>query len=132
MATVITNAGVDILTNRMKSSGTEPVYIGWGVGAGTAAVADTTLFSERAADLTATSGTRITGTSTRQTTDVTNDTWRLTGTYTATGSGTVTNAGCFDTSTIASGNLFLKGDFSGIALVSGDSIAFTMNCDLDN
>lgn len=128
----MTNAGVAILTNRMRGSGLEPVYIGWGTGAGTAAVADTTLFTERAADLSATTGTRVTGTSSQQTTDVTNDTWRLTGTYTATGSGTVTNAGCFDTSVIGSGNLFLKGDFTGIGLSINDSISFTMNCDLDN
>ena len=36
---------------------------------------------------------------------------------------TITNAGLFDAST--SGNLFVKGDFTGIALNSGDSIAFT-------
>lgn len=103
------------------------MYIGWGTGAGTAASTDTTLFSEKAADLFATSGTRVTGTSSQQTTTVTNDTWRLTGTITATGSGTVTNAGCFDNSAIGSGNLMVKGDFTGIALVSGDSIAFTIN-----
>jgi hypothetical protein len=131
MATLVVNAGLAIITNRMRGSGTEPVYIGWGTGSGTTAATDTTLFTERDVDLSATSGTRTTGTSSQQTTDVSNDTWRLTGTRTATGSGTVTNAGCFDTSTIGSGNLFLKGDFTGIGLVSGDSIAFTMNADFD-
>ena len=131
MATVVTNAGLAIVTNRMRGSGTEPVYIGWGIGAGTAQVTNTTLFSEVDVDLSTTSGTRTTGTSSQQTTDVTNDTWRLTGTRTATGAGTVTNAGCFDTSTIASGNLFLKGDFTGIGLASGASIAFTINADFD-
>lgn len=132
MATKVTNAGLDILTNRIKGSGTEPVYIGWGSGTGTAAVADTTLFSEKAADISTTSGTRITGTSTRQTTSVTNDTWQLTGTYTATGSGTITNAGCFDSATIAAGNLFLKGDFTGIGLSTTDSIAFTIKAQFTN
>lgn len=132
MATVVSNSGLAIITNRMRGSGTEPVYIGWGIGSGTAQITNTTLFSEVAVDLSATTGTRTTGTSAQATTDVTNDSWQLTGTRTATGSGTVTNAGCFDTSTIASGNLFLKGDFTGIGLTSGDSIAFTITADFDN
>ena len=127
MATVLTNAGRDILTNRILGSGTEPKNIGWGTGAGTAAAADTTLFSEKAADLTATSGTRPAGTSSRQTTSVANDTYRVAGTIAATGSGTVTNAGIFDNTTIGAGNLFVKGDFTGIALNSGDSLTLTFN-----
>ena len=131
MATVVTNAGLDIITNKLKAAGTEPLNIGWGTGAGTAAVADTTLFAEKLVDLTTAAGTDHTvGSSTRQTTDVTNDTYRVTGTRTATGSGTVTNAGLFDAA--SGGNLFLKGDFTGIALVANDSIAFTFNCDFDN
>lgn len=127
MATVLTNGGKAIVTNRLRGSGTEPVYIGWGTGAGTAAAADTTLFTEKDVDLSTGTGTRTTGTSSQQTTSVTNDTWRLVGTRTATGAGTVTNAGCFDSATITAGNLFVKGDFTGIGLSSGDSIEFTIN-----
>lgn len=127
MASVLTNAGRAILTAALKLTATEPKQVGWGTGAGTAAAADTTLFTEKAADLSATSGTRVAGTTSQQTTGVTNDTYRVVGTITATGAGTVTNAGCFDNATIGSGNLFLKGDFTGIALLSGDSITFTMN-----
>ncbi len=131
MASVLTNAGRALATSALKASGyTEPVYGGWGTGAGTAAVADTTLFSEKAADLSATSGTRATGTTSRVTTSVTNDTYQNVFTVTATGSGTVTNAGTFDNSAIGSGNLFVKGDFTGIALSSGDSIQFTVKCQL--
>ena len=127
MASVLVNAGRAILTNRIKAGGTEPLNIGWGTGAGTAAVADTTLFTEVATDVVTTSGSRTAGTSTQQTTSVTNDTYRVTGTRTATGGGTVTNAGLFDNVTIASGSLFVKGDFTGIVLLSGDAIAFTFN-----
>jgi hypothetical protein len=125
MATVVTNAGRDIVTNRIKGTGTEPLNIGWGTSAGTAAVTDTTLFGEKLVDLATSAGTDHTlGTSTRQTTTVTNDTYQVIGTRTATGAGTVTNAGLFDAA--SGGNLFLKGDFSGIGLASGDSIAFTI------
>lgn len=126
MANVLTNLGRAMITAALKASGyTEPAYIGWGTGAGTAAAADTTLFTEKAADLSATSGTRPTGTTSRVTTSVTNDTWQNQGTYTATGAGTVTNAGCWDNSALGSGNLAIKADFTGIGLASGDSIQFT-------
>ena len=125
MATVVTNAGRDIVTNRIIGSGTEPKYIGWGTAAGTAAVTDTTLFTEKLVDLSTSAGTdHTTGTSSRVTTSVTNDTYQVVGTRTATGAGTVTNAGLFDAA--SGGNLFLKGDFTGIALASGDSIQFTI------
>lgn len=126
MATVLTTVGKGIVTNRLRGSGTEPVYIGWGTGAGTAAVGDTALSTEKAADLSTGTGTRVTGTSSQQTTSVTNDTWQLVGTITATGSGTVTNAGNFDNATIGSGNIFIHGDFTGIPLVTNDSITFTI------
>jgi hypothetical protein len=131
MATVVVNGGLDIVTNRLKGSGTEPLNIGWGTGAGTAAVADTTLFTEKLVDLSTSAGTDHTaGTSSRVTTNTTNDTYQVVGTRTATGAGTVTNAGLFDAA--SGGNLFLKGDFTGIGLASGDSIAFTIKAIFDN
>lgn len=132
MATKVVDGGLGIVTSRLGGGGTEPKYIGWGTAAGTAAVTDTTLFTEKDVDLSATSGTRTTGTSSQQTTTTTSDTYQVTGTRTATGAGTVTNAGLFDNATIASGSLFLKGDFTGIGLASGDSIAFTIKAVFDN
>lgn len=125
MATLVVNGGRAIITNRLKGSGTEPLNIGWGTSAGTAAVGDSTLFGEKLVDLSTSAGTDHTaGTSSRVTTNTTNDTYQVTGTRTATGAGTVTNAGLFDAA--SGGNLFLKGDFTGIGLSSGDSIAFTI------
>lgn len=121
MATVFTNVGKEITTGRIKGVGSgagsaEPKYVAWGTGAGTAAATDTTLFSE--------TGTRTSGTSTQETTSTTNDTYQVVGTITAGGSLTITNAGLFDAST--SGNLYMKGDFTGVALTVGESIQFTM------
>ena len=131
MATVVVDGGLDIVTNRLKGSGTEPLNIGWGTGVGTAAVANTTLFTEKLVDLSTSAGTDHTvGVSSRVTTNTTNDTYQVTGTRTATGAGTVTNAGLFDAA--SGGNLFLKGDFTGIGLASGDSIAFTFKAIFDN
>lgn len=131
MATFVLDGGLDIVTNRIKGSGTEPLNIGWGTGAGTTARTDTTLFTEKLVDLSTSAGTDHTvGTSSRVTTTTTNDSYRVTGTRTATGAGTVTNAGLFDAA--SGGNLFLKGDFTGVGLASGDSIAFTITAIFDN
>jgi hypothetical protein len=131
MATFVQDSGLDIVTNRIKGSGTEPLNIGWGTGAGTTVRTETTLFTEKLVDLTTSAGTDHTvGTSTRITTTTTNDTYNVAGTRTATGAGTVTNAGLFDAA--SGGNLFLKGDFTGIGLAIGDSIAFTFKAIFDN
>jgi len=116
MSTVVTNAGKAIKMNRLKGIGTEPVYIGWGTGAGTAAVGDTALFTEA-------SEARVAGTSSIVTTTTANDTYQLVGTLTASAGKTITNAGNFDAA--AAGNLHIHGDFAGQALGAGDAIVFT-------
>ncbi len=116
MATVLTNRGKEIIVDRILGSGTEPKYVAWGTGAGTAAATDTTLFTESAE-------ARVTGTSSKVTTTTTNDTYQVVGTMTASGSRTITNAGLFDAST--SGNMFIKTDFTGVVLATSDSITFT-------
>ena len=120
MATVFTNAGMAITTNRLKNGdtgATEPNHVAWGTGAGTAAVGDTTLFTEA-------SETRVAGTSTQVTTTQTDDTYQVVGTLTADGAKTITNAGLFDA--ITTGNLLMKGDFTGVPLALNDAIQFTM------
>lgn len=124
MATFVVNNGVGIITNRLKGAGTEPLNVGWGTGAGTTAKTDTTLFTEALVSLSAGTTDHTAGTSTQQTTTVTNDTYQVVATRTATGAGTVTNAGLWDAA--SGGTLFLKGDFTGIGLASGDSIQFTI------
>jgi hypothetical protein len=117
MATLLVNTGKAIVTNYLNGGGaTQPKYVAWGTGAGTTAATDTTLFTE--------TGTRVSGTTTQQTTSTTNDTFQVVGTLTAGGSLTITNAGTFDAS--SSGNLFVKGDFTGVPLNTGDSIQFTV------
>ena len=99
MATLLVATGRAIVTNRLNGGGTTPSYVAWGTGAGTTS---------------------------QVTTSVTNDTLQVVGTQTAGGTLAITNAGLFDAST--AGNLFVKGDFTGIALNSGDSIQFTFRC----
>lgn len=124
MATIICNGGHAIVTNRLIGSGTEPLNVGWGTGAGTAAITDTDLFTPKDVDLSAAGPARTVGTSSRVTTTNSNDTYQVVATRTATGAGTVTNAGTFDATT--AGNMYVKGDFTGIGLASGDAIQFTI------
>lgn len=132
MATFVVEKGLQILANRFKSCATgtyatEPAFVGWGTQVTPTYDGDeTALFAEKADDLTSTSGSRGTaGTTSLVNTTHTEDTWQCVKTRTATGSGTVTEAGCFDSATIAAGNLYMAGDFTGIGLSSGDSIEFT-------
>ena len=116
MATLLVNTGKAIVTNYLNGgAATQPKYVAWGTGAGTTAATDTTLFTEVLP--------RVSGTTSQVTTSTTNDTYQVVGTQTAGTSETITNAGLFDAST--SGNLFVKGDFTGVPLNSGDSISFT-------
>ena len=119
MATLLVNTGKAVVTNRINGGGTTPLYVAWGTGTGTTAATDTTLFTESSSP-----ASRTTGTASQQTTSTTNDTFQVVGTLTSGTSQTITNAGTFDA--VSSGNLFVKGDFTGIALNSGDSIQFTV------
>lgn len=117
-STAVVNTGRAILTNRLKGSGTEPVYIAAGTGSTAVLTTDSALGAEV--------GSRVTGTSSQQTTTTTGDTYRVTGTWTAASSYTIAETGLFDAS--SSGNLFVRGVLaSTISLASGDSIAFTFN-----
>lgn len=115
MATVLTTVGkewiIDKLDETVQTTGD---YVGWGTGAGTAAVGDTTLFTEAAES-------RVVATRTQNT----STTVRWVATITAGGSKTITNAGNFTAST--SGTLIVHGDFTGIPVQSGDQIQFTID-----
>jgi hypothetical protein len=116
MATLLVATGKAIVTNYLNAgSQTQPKYVGWGTGSGTTSNSDTTLFTEVLP--------RVSGTTSQQSTSTTNDTFQVVGTQTAAASETITNAGTFDAST--AGDLFIKGDFTGVPLNIGDSIQFT-------
>jgi hypothetical protein len=121
MADKVTNVGLGIVTNRIKGVGiAEPAYVAMGTGVTTAAVTDTVIQTEVE--------TRTLGTSSQQTSAapaVTNDTYRVVGTVTATATRAIANAGLLTAST--SGSLFVHSDFAVINLAANDSITFTFN-----
>ena len=87
-----------------------------GTGAGTAAIGDTSLFTE-------VGSARIAITPTRVTVTNTNDTAQYVFTYTATGSVNVTNAGVWTAS--SGGVLMQKSDHATIPLLATDSVQYT-------
>lgn len=118
MATVYTTAGkqaiVDIIDGTLATLlSAANAKIGWGTGAGTAAVGDTTLFTEA-------SEARVACAISQPSAD--KNQWDAT--LTADGPKTITNAGLFNS--VSGATLFIKGDFTGIVLALGDKIAFTM------
>jgi hypothetical protein len=111
MADVLVNAGEDFIVDQIDAFGT--YYLAWGTGAGTAAKTDTTLFTEASEARVATTDSQPSS-----------DTMQWVGTITADGSKTITNAGVFDASTV--GNLIVKGDHTGVAVVLSDQIEYTV------
>lgn len=120
LATVFTNAGAAIVTNRITQAGTAPKNIGWGIGTTAAAVGDTALQTESAPT---SGGGRTVGTESRTTVTNTNDNYQVAGTVTAGSSLAITEAGLFDA--VSAGNMLIHAVFSAINVVSGDGIAFT-------
>jgi hypothetical protein len=119
-ATVFTNAGAAIVTNRIIQAGTAPKNIGWGTGTTAAAVTDTALQTETAPT---TGGGRTVGTESRTTVTNTNDNYQVSGTVTSAATQAITEAGLFDA--VSSGNLLIHSVFSAVNVNSGDSISFT-------
>lgn len=121
MAAVVTNRGKGTVTNRLQTASPAdaiPGYIHWGTGTTVAAATQTAL-------VTASAEARVAATLSQQTTTTTNDTLRATGTITSASTQTIAEVGLFDAST--AGNMFMRADFTGVALANGDSIAFTIN-----
>lgn len=127
VSNLITDAGAAGVASRINGAGAEAVfdYIAVGTGTTAADVTDTTLETELAA-----SGlTRAAGTVSRVTTDVTNDSARVTKTFTVTGTVAVTEAGLLNAS--SSGVLLARQVFSSVGVVNGDSLAITWTIDVD-
>lgn len=120
MAVVLTNYGEEYIVDKLTETvQTVMTYIGWGTGAGSAAKADTTLFTEAAEARVAGTVTKTGATSTAKFQNV--------GTMTSASGQTITNAGLFLVSTV--GTVVVKGDHTGVALLTGDQIQYTFTID---
>jgi len=118
VATVLTQVGEEWIVDKLDEAvQTEPDWVHWGTGAGTASKSDTALFTPG-------SEARVQGTISQPVADK----LRVLATLTADGAKTITNAGSFTAST--GGTLVVHGDFTGIALNAGDKIEFTVDIEI--
>ena len=118
MATVLTSVGEELLIDLIDGTSAAHLtgaasFLGWGTGAGTAAKADTVLFTEA-------TEARVTTTQSQPVADKI----RWVGTITANGSKTITNAGILTAS--SGGTLVIHGDHTGQAVVLNDKIEYTI------
>ena len=111
-------AGVAGLINGISTNFFESIAIGTGTVA--AAVGDTAL----GAEITTAGGARGAGTTSQQTTTVTNDTAQVQLLFTFTGSFAVTESGLLNVPTTG-GTLLARQVFSALNVVSGDSLTIT-------
>ena len=119
MATVYTTAGKQKIPDFIDGTDASPLTaavakVAWGTGAGTSNVADTTLFTEA-------SEARVAAAISQPSAD----TNRWIATITADAGKTITNAGLFNAT--SGPTLFIKGDFTGVVLLTGDKIEFTIS-----
>ncbi len=118
MPTLVTNTGLARIINALNGGAhTAPQHIGWGTGT-TAPVGVNTTLEAAAAEA------RVSGTKSVETTTVTGDTYQVTGTLTAAGTKTISEAALFDA--LTGGNMYVRGTFTGIPLEADDAIAFTI------
>lgn len=125
-ATVITNAGKAIAAKRFLGatpSQAEPKFLAVGVGsiaaARTAVVADVALSTEVESRVSTNAGTTVT-------TAVTNDTYQVIQSVTASAPRVIDEAGLFDAA--VAGNMFLSATFPVVNLLTGDSLQITAKC----
>lgn len=100
-------------------------HIAIGTGTVAAAAGDTTLGTE----ITTGGGARAAGTTSRVTTDVSNDTAQIVVTFAFTASFAVTESGVLDS--ISAGTLLCRQTFSAVNVVNGDSLQVTWKIDVD-
>jgi len=116
----VTNTGVAEVANLIIGSGTAFSYLGIGTGTTASGATDTALETETQ---------REAATTSRVTTDVTNDTSQFVYTFSFSGSEAVTEAGVLNAASV--GTLLARQVFSAINVVSGDSLQVTYKVDLD-
>lgn len=129
MASLVTNTGLANITAAWHAFVTRMRHLQWGEGDGQGA-GDNDID-----DVGDTTEARTAGTTSQQTTNTANDTYRIVGTITAAGSRAITEVGVFDEAGSSSpptgGNMGIYGDFLVINLASGDSITFTVDVIFD-
>lgn len=122
----VTDAGRAAISSRINGSGAAAAFVSIGMGTSTTAfnAAQTALITGVLADGSGDSGVHVLAsgsvTVSLQTTTITNDTARLVGTVSITGTIAVTESGVFNANT--NGTMLCRQTFSAVNVVNGDSL----------
>ena len=114
--TVLTDVGEAWVVDKIDTA-TKADYVAWGTGATEAAKGQTTLVTESAE-------TRIQGTATQPSADI----YQVVATLTSLSDQTIQEAGLFNAVTV--GTMVIRGNFAGVALLTGDKIEFTISLEI--
>jgi hypothetical protein len=123
---LVVNGGLAFITGLLTGTGTVPTYIALGTSTTAVAGNQTTLVAE----IVDTGLERAVATDTQVTTTVTNDTFQLAKTFTATGSKTIEEVGVFNAA--SSGTMLSRALTTSKAIANGESIAVTYKLVLAN
>ena len=120
-ANLLTTSGKGLISGRINGVGSPaaPTYMAIGTGTNAAAAGDTALQTES----TGNGYDRMSATASTVTTDVTNDTNQLVGSWTVTSSKAVTEMGILNAASV--GTLLVRNVFSAYTLQNGDTFQIT-------
>lgn len=112
--TILTTTGKQWIVDKMRNTvATDQKYIGWGTGATAEAVGNTALATPAAE-------ARTLGTMSSPSAAL----YQVVGTITSASTQNITEVGLFDATTV--GVMMIRALFTSVPMVSGDSIAFTV------
>ena len=125
MATVITNAGEEWVVDKINETvSTTPNYVGWGEGAGTAAKADTDLFTP--VNTNPGNVLRLAGAASKTGSGATAK-YQIIATLESLTTNAKTNAGLW--TAVSGGTLVVKGDHASTPMAIADRIEYTITID---
>jgi hypothetical protein len=123
---LVVNGGLAFITGLLTGTGTVPTYLALGTSDDAVAGSQTALVAE----ITDTGLERAVSTASQVTTTITNDTFQLAKTFTATGSKTIEEVGVFNDPT--TGTMLSRALTTSKAITNGESIAVTYKLKLAN
>jgi hypothetical protein len=123
---LVVNGGLAFITGLLTGTGTVPTYIALGTSTTAVAGNQTTLVAE----ITDTGLERAVSTASQVTTTITNDTFQLAKTFTATGSKTIEEVGVFNDP--SAGTMLSRALTTSKAIANGESIAVVYKLVLAN
>ncbi len=117
MATLLTNVGIAGIISRLNAN-TPPRWVAWGTGGAVAPDPENTTLETESAE------TRIQGTNTIQEGEVAGDTYQVVATIESDSEQTISEVGLLSLAEV--GDLYVRGNFTGLPLKLGDAIQFTI------